>query len=187
MRPISLILAAGFAGSLAAAEAAPRAPQPQPPATIGLFAVQVSAALGREEPTAEAAAGSLRALGIHFGADLAAPLTEGMAARVMRDLGHAVVQPVDPTTPISEAKAGILAGTIASLSLPLAFEPERTGPAPSAGLPSLLQCLQSPNSGLCTQCCIGLLPPNFPNGPGTRLCNRLCAFNTPPPSPMSPG
>lgn len=184
MRPTLLTLAAGCAGLMVAVEAAPEPPRPRPPATIGQFAARISTALGDEDPSPEAAARNLRARGVDLGDDLGAALTEGLAARVMTDLGYSVVRPADPSTPISESRAGFLAGTIATVGLPGGLEPEGIGP--SATLLPILQCLQSPNSGLCTQCCLGLLPPRFPTGIGAQICTRICAFNTPPPSLSAP-
>lgn len=185
MRNIFSIVVVVGAGLIVASEAAPQPPAKIRPATIGEFAVQVSTALGYEDPVPEAAARNLRLLGVDLGTDFGAPLTEGVAARVMADLGYSVVQPLEPSAPVSENRAGFLAGTLASSGLPAGAVPEGFGP--SNGFPPIMECLQSPNVGVCTQCCVALLPPRFPTGLGYQLCNGVCRFNTPPVSPSSPG
>lgn len=183
MRNSYLMMVVAGAGLIVAAEAA-QPPMTSRPATIGEFAIQVSTALGYEDPMPEAAARNLRQLGVDLGADLSATLTEDVAARVMADLGYSVVKPTVPSAPVSETKAGFLAGMLATSGLPFSADPEAIGP--SAGLLPILQCLQSPNVGQCSQCCVALLPPRFPTGLGHQLCNSVCRFNTPPVSPSSP-
>jgi hypothetical protein len=174
------------AGLLVAVEAAPRAPEQSRPATVGEFAVRIAMALGHDDAAPEAAARYLRARGADLGADLGIPLTEGVAAGAMADLGFAVVTPADPSAPVSEARATYLAGAISagavsSTDLPGGIASEGIGP--SASLAPILVCLQSPSSALCTQCCLALLPPRFPSGIGTQICTRLCALSRPPSSP----
>ena len=147
-------------------------------ATVGEFAVRVSAALGYEDPVAERAASNLNSWGVDLGADLATPLTEGRAARIMADLGIAVVPPAHPAAPVTEGRAGILAATIGTM-LPSGPSTERID---LAAPPSFLQCLQAPNTGQCTQCCRDLLPPRLPTGTKSRLCAHLCMFANPAPS-----
>jgi len=185
MRKSFLMMAVASAGLLVAAEAAPQAPNRSRPATIGDFAIKVSTALGYDDPMPDAAAGNLRRFGIDLGIDLGATLTEGLAARVMADLGYAVVKPLEPSAPVSETKAEFLAGTIATTGLPGVAVPEAIGLG--GGSLAILQCLQSPNVGQCSQCCVALLPPRIPTGVGQQACSRVCRFNTAPASPSSPG
>ena len=152
-------------------------------ATVGEFAVQVSTALGYEDPVAERAASNLKSWGVDLGADLGATLTEGRTSRIMADLGIAVVPPAHPSAPVTEGRAGMLAAAIGTALPSTGTSTERID---LAAPPSLLQCLQAPNTGQCTQCCKDLLPPRLPTGTKSRLCAHLCMFANPSPSLSSP-
>ena len=172
------------AGLLVAVEAAPQPPQKSRPATVGGFAVRIATALGYQDSTPEAAALDLRVRGIELGTDFDATLTEGVAAKAMADLGYNVVMPAEPSAPVSETRAGFLAGTIAIAGSPGEAGPAGIGPIVSAS--GIGQCMQQPNRGLCAQCCSDSLPPGFPQGIGMQVCQRICAFGNHPPSPSSP-
>lgn len=150
------------------------------PATVAEFAVRVSAALGYEDPVPETAASTLKSWGVDLGADLATTLTEGRAARIMADFGFEVAPPIHPSAPVTESRAGILAAAIGT-SLPKAA-PVTEGIGFAAELPSFLQCLQAPNTGLCIQCCVDSLPPRLATGAKSRLCSHICMFASPAPS-----
>ncbi|HZM70684.1 MAG TPA: hypothetical protein VFB95_09995 [Candidatus Cryosericum sp.] len=162
----------------------PQAREASRPATIGEFAVRVSAALGYEDPVPDSAASNLKRRGVELGADLGTTLTEGRAAKVMADLGLPVVPPAHPSAPVTESRAGILAATIGTTLSTAAPGAEGIGFA--AELPTFLQCLQAPNTGLCIQCCVDALPPRLAMGAKSRLCSHVCMFASPQPSLSSP-
>jgi hypothetical protein len=178
---LSIVVAGGF--MFMAAGPVPQAREASRLATVGEFAVRVSAALGYEEPVPETAAANLRSWGVDLGADLGTTLTEGRAARIMADLGMAVVPPAHPSAHITESRAGILAATIGTALPPQGPGTEGLGLAAPL---NFLQCLQAPNTGLCIQCCTDLLPSRLATGPKSRLCSHICMFASPAPSLSSP-
>lgn len=175
-RPFMVLALA--AGLVATVFAAPMTPAKSSNVTVGDFAVKVAVALGYSAPDQSAAVNTLRARGVTLG-NLASPLTEGDAARIMGDLGMSVVAPKDPSTQLSDTKAGLLAGTISTLAAS-AF-------STADALPE--QCLHSVDRGTCVDCCIAAVGPLPDPGGGTRTagkeCSKFCAANVPP--PISPG
>lgn len=176
-----LLVLALCAGLTVAAFAAPGAPANTGKATVGDFAVKVAVALGYTAPDSKAAVEALKARGVNMGADLSAVLTEGEAARILADLGMAVAAPANPATTVSTAKAGFLAGTVASAATD-SFVPELDLPT---------YCLSSQNRGNCVNCCKDAVGPLPDNGGGTRSagkeCSKFCKANVPPPpSPEEP-
>jgi hypothetical protein len=167
------------AGLVATAFAAPSSPAKSSDVTVGKFAVKVASALGYAVPDQEAAAQALRGRGVTVDTNLAAPLTEGSAARMMTDLGINVTTPKDPAATVSDSRAGVLAGTMSSLAT-LGFTPATTLPD---------QCLHSADKGTCVDCCIAAVGPLPDPGGGTRTagkeCGRFCQANVIP--PISPG
>jgi hypothetical protein len=175
-RPFMVLALA--AGLVATVFAAPSTPAKSSKVTVGDFAVKVAVALGYSAPDQAAAVGALRARGVTV-ADPAAPLTEGDAARIMRDLGASVTTPKDPSTQLSDAKAGALAGTMSVLAA--------SGFSIADGLPD--QCLHSVDRGTCVNCCKAAVGPLPDSGNGTRdagkECSKFCQANVTP--PISPG
>jgi hypothetical protein len=177
---LSIVVAGGF--MFMAAGPGPQAREASRQATVGEFAVRVSAALGYEDPVPETAAANLKSWGVDLGADLGTALTEGRAARIMADLGIAVVPPANPSAPLTESRTGILAATIGTALSQTAPGTERIGLAQP---PNFLLCLQAPNTGLCIQCCTDLLP-RLGTRPKSRLCSHICMFASPAPSLSAP-
>jgi hypothetical protein len=180
MKTKALVVLALSLGLVAAAYAAPAAaPAKTGKTTVGDFAVRVAAAFGTEEPNASKAADALRSRGVDLSADLSAPLTEGTVARIMSDLGMKVAAPANPNAPVSDAKAGYLAGVIGTQTVP-------TGISIENGLPT--QCLSSVDRGTCVECCkvataCGKPPAAF----DCNVCAKFCHNNVPPtPSDQEP-
>lgn len=179
MKTKALVVLALSVGLVAAAYAAPAAPA-KTGTTVGEFAVRIATAFGTEEPNANKAAEALRSRGVNLSADLSAPLTEGTVARIMADLGMKVANPVNPSTPVSDAKAGYLAGVIGANAVGASITAEN-------GLPN--QCLGSKNRGQCVECCkaatlCGPPPAQF----DCNVCSKFCKNNVPNcPSPPCDG
>ncbi len=166
-----LLVLALSAGVAVAAFAAPGAPVATK-ATVGEFAVKVAGALGLDASDAKTAASALKGRGVTFAADLSATLTEGEAARIMSDLGVAVVAPANPGTPVSTARAGSLVGSIPASASIEGISPEDEGPT---------QCLSSVDRGTCVDCC------KAASGLTGKFCGHYCHANVaPPPSPEEP-
>jgi hypothetical protein len=167
-----LLVLALCAGVAVAAFAAPGTPVVAGKATVGEFAVKVAGALGLDATDAKTAAGALKGRGVTFAADLSATLTEGEAARIMSDLGMAIVAPANPGASVSSARAGSL---VASMPTSLGIEgitPEDEGPT---------QCLSSVDRGTCVDCC------KLASGLTGKFCGHYCHSNVPPPiSPEEP-
>jgi len=171
MKTKALVVLALSIGLVAAAYAAPTAPAKTGKTTVGEFAVRIATVLGTEEPNASRAAEALKARGVDLSADLSATLTEGTVARIMADLGMKVSAPANPNTPISDAKAGFLAGVIGTQAL-------GTGISLETGLPN--QCLTSRNRGQCVECCKAATlcgPP--PAAFDCNTCSKFCKNNNP--------
>ena|SRR5437867_3315698 len=109
--------------------------------TVGDFAVKVTRAIGQPVTDKSAAVQSLRNLGVTIG-EANAGLTEGVAAKILADLGlH--VSTSSPSSAVTAGKADQLAtmiGLASAAVAPADFE-----------LPK--QCLSSFNRGLCVDCC----------------------------------
>lgn len=167
-----LLVLALSAGVAVAAFAAPGAPAAPAKATVGEFAVKVAGALGLEATDAKAAATALKGRGVTFAADLSATLTEGEAARIMADLGVAVVAPANPAAPLSAARAGSLVASIPTSASIEGISPQDEGPT---------QCLSSVDRGTCVNCC------KTATGLTGKYCGHYCHANVaPPPSPGEP-
>ena len=164
-----LLVLALCAGVTVAAFAAPGAPVAVGKATVGEFAVKVANALGLDATDAKTAATALKGRGVSFAADLSATLTEGEAARIMSDLGMAVVTPANPAATVSTARAGSLAAAIPPSALE-SIVPADSGPT---------QCLSSVDRGTCVNCC------KTAPGETGKFCGHYCHANVPP--PPSPG
>ena len=142
--------------------------------TVGDFAVKVTRAIGQPVTDKSAAVQSLRNLGVSIGEENAG-LTEGMAAKILADLGlH--VSSSSPSSAVTTGKADQLATMIGLASVSV---------APADGLPT--QCLASGNKQVCKQCCwaaTGCNPNIQDCGPAcTKFCKVLKPGN---PSPSDP-
>jgi hypothetical protein len=137
------ILAFAVAALIAApAFAAPAAPA-KGDVTLGDFAVRLAVNLGTKPADAKAAVATLKARGVAINeADLSVRVTEGVAARILSDLGVAVTT-ASPGRALTTGKADQLLSS-ASLGLSAATNT-------AAELPT--QCLDNKNRGLCTECC----------------------------------
>jgi hypothetical protein len=138
------ILAFAVAALIAApAFAAPAASAKSSEVTLGDFAVRLAVNLGTKPADATAAVETLNARGAKIStADLSARVTEGVAARILGDLGVSV-STTAPGKALTSGKADQLLST-ASLSLSAAT-------TSSVDLPTT--CLNNMNRGLCVECC----------------------------------
>jgi len=112
--------------------------------TVGDFAVKVAKALGKPATDQRAAVETLKSLGVKVGNDLDAALTEGVAARILGDLGLRTTAS-RPDSPVSAKKAdqfAALAGVNAGASSGL-----------PSGTPLPTQCLEERDRGQCINCC----------------------------------
>ena len=172
MKTKTWVVLALSTGLVAAAYAAPAAPAKNG-TTVGQFAVRIATAFGTEEPNASKAADALRSRGVNLSADLSAPLTEGTVARIMADLGMKVASPANPSTPVSDAKAGYLAGVIGTQAVGASISAE-------TGLPN--NCLSSKNRGQCVECCKAATLCGPPPAPfDCNACAKFCRNDVPPP------
>ena len=133
--------------------------------TVGQFAVKVSKALGNPAADERAAVDSLKALGVTVG-DASASLTEGVAARMLADLG-VQVSTKSPDSAVTSGKAdqlvavvGLAGSTISTL--------------PAADLPTA--CLNNKNRGGCVDCCKAALG----GDEFSTTCAKFCKAVLPP-------
>jgi hypothetical protein len=169
-----------------AASAAPGSVQKKadkPAVTVGQFAAKISRALGFPAADDQAAVEALRNARVDLGDDLEAPLTEGQAAGILRDMGMAVTPPADVQAPINSMQADQLVTRVAMTGLQSAsaakFSP--------ADLPT--SCLNVGTRSQCDLCCVSILLPKF----GLLallaivICDALCvSFFPPAPSASAP-
>ena len=116
----------------------------KPAVTVGDFAVKLTKALGKPATDQRAAAEALKSLGVKVGNDLGAGLTEGVAARILGELGLRTTASRSDS-PVSVKKAdqfAALAGLSAGAS---------SGLPTSTPLPT--QCLEEKDRGQCINCC----------------------------------
>ena len=150
------------------------------PVTVGDFAVRMAAAIGSDASSPKAAAEALRAQGVGITDELEAPVTEGMAAQVLADLGMKAQAPADPNTQITSGAADRMA-TAVGLSAAV-----HAGPEWSSGISAILACLHSQTQAACVDCCkaatkCGIGKKSIP----CLFCTLICRLNQPP--PPSPG
>ena len=119
--------------------------------TVGGFAVKLSAALGRNPATPEAAAASLRRAGVDLKADLGAKLTQGTASRILGELGMKVVNPETPEANVTVGVSSQLALSLSRSNALVGTDDKPPGPGPGE-LP--VQCLVAQDKGECNDCCI---------------------------------
>jgi hypothetical protein len=166
MRKSLVVVAVSAALAVVAFAASGNAPKST--ITVGDFAVKVTRAIGQPVTERSAAVQSLKTLGVEIG-DADASLTEGMAAKILADLGVRV-STSSPSSAVTPGKADQLA-TIVGLSSSAA------GVTPADGLPT--DCLQLKNRGLCNDCCNLAVGCDPSTGCG-RPCAKFCKAVVPP-------
>jgi len=143
--------------------------------TVGEFAVKVTRAIGQPVTDRSAAVQSLRSRGVEIG-EANASLTEGMAAKILADLGLRV-STANPGSAVTLGKADQLATMVGLASGAASI-------APADGLPT--QCLALPKQD-CRTCCRTATNCNRDLDDGcSGLCNRFCKGKLGPPSPTDP-
>ena len=154
--------------------AIPAAP-PAQPVTVGDFAVKVARALGLQAVNVDEAGDRLRMAGVHLDPDLSAPLTEGRASDVMRELGVDTRVSGDPGAPMTEARASQAATAVAISVGESADRFTADGNQPPAA------CTGVSDRLTCNQCCLGILLPvsKYPIR-AIFICAALCARVFPP-------
>ena len=140
--------------------------------TVGEFAVKVTRAIGQPVSDRSAAVQSLRTRGVEIG-EANSNLTEGMAAKILADLGLRV-STTSPDSAVTLGKADQLATMVGLASGAAAM-------SPADGLPT--QCLVGTKQE-CKTCCqaaTGCNPEECPQC--TKFCKVLKPGN---PSPSNP-
>lgn len=133
--------------------------------TVGQFAVKVSKALGNPAADERAAVDSLKALGVTVG-DASASLTEGVAARMLADLG-VQVSTKTPDSAVTSGKADQLIAVVGLAGSTISV-------VPATDLPTA--CLQNKNRGLCNDCCQAALG----GSEFSTTCAKFCKAVLPP-------
>ena len=110
--------------------------------TVGEFAVKVTNALGNPAADQRAAVESLKSLGVNVG-DVSASLTEGVAARMLADLGVRV-STKSPDNAVTSGKADQLVAVVGLAGSSVSV-------LPASDLPG--DCLNNKNRGGCQDCC----------------------------------
>ena len=132
--------------------------------TVGEFAVKVTKALGKPAADQRAAVESLKSLGVKVG-DTSASLTEGVAARMLADLGVRVSTKT-PDNGVTSGKADQLVAVVGLAGSTISV-------LPSAELPTA--CLNNRNRGQCVECCKSVLGDDF-----STECAKFCKAVLPP-------
>ncbi len=133
--------------------------------TVGQFAVKVTKALGNPVADERAAVDSLKALGVTVG-DASASLTEGVAARMLADLG-VQVSTKTPDSAVTSGKADQLIAVVGLAGSTISV-------VPASDLPTA--CLQNKNRGLCNECCQAALG----GSEFSTTCAKFCKAVLPP-------
>ncbi len=168
MRKYSVVLAVSAALAVAAF-AAPGSVQ-KSTITVGDFAVRVTKAIGRPAATPSAAVDSLKSLGVKIG-DANASLTEGLASKILADLGVRVTTS-NPNSVVTQGKADQLA-VVAGLAS------TRSSATPAGLLPT--DCLLERNRGQCDTCCTTTLGCDIDPTPcAGGVCSHFCHQVLPP-------
>jgi hypothetical protein len=175
MRKYSVVLAVSAALAVAAF-AAPGSVQKSSTITVGDFAVRVTKAIGRPVASPSAAVDSLKTLGVKIG-DANASLTEGLASRILADLGVRVTTS-NPNSVVTQGKADQLAFVAGLAST-------RSSTTPASDLPG--DCLKLANRGQCDTCCTTALGCDVDFTPcNGGVCAKFC-HQVLPPGQVSPG
>jgi hypothetical protein len=143
--------------------------------TVGEFAVKVTRAIGQPVSDRSAAVQSLKTRGVEI-SEANANLTEGMAAKILADLGLRV-STTNPDSAVTLGKADQLATMVGLAS-------SAASVAPADGLPT--QCLALSKHD-CRDCCRAATNCNLALDDGCAgVCNRFCKGKLGPPSPTDP-
>lgn len=169
MRKSYLVLAACAALTVSAYAASSNVQKSK--VTVGDFAVKVTKALGNPATDQRAAVESLKSLGVKVD-DMNASLTEGLAVRILADLGVRA-STTNPDNAVTKGKADQLvavvglAGSISTIT-------------PSSDLPTA--CLDQMNRGHCETCCKTALgcDPNARTCDFASSCAKFCKAVLPP-------
>lgn len=139
--------------------------------TVGEFAVKVTKALGKPAADERAAVDSLKSLGVNVG-DLNASLTEGLAARMLADLGVRV-STKSPDNAVTTGKADQLVAVVGLAGSTISV-------LPASDLPTA--CLNNKNRGGCQDCCKAALgcDPSAPVCAFGNECSKFCKAVLPP-------
>lgn len=139
--------------------------------TVGEFAVKVTKALGKPAADQGAAVESLKSLGVNVG-DASASLTEGLAARMLADLGVRV-STKSPDSAVTSGKADQLVAVVGMAGSTVSV-------LPASDLPTV--CLDNKNRGGCQDCCkaaLGCAPSPAQCDFGNE-CAKFCKAVLPP-------
>ena len=143
--------------------------------TVGEFAVKVTRAIGQPVSDRSAAVQSLRTRGVEIG-EANSNLTEGMAAKILADLGLRV-STTSPDSAVTLGKADQLATMVGLAS-------GAASVAPADGLPT--QCLVGTKKE-CKNCCRTVSNCAPDDEACISACNHFCKGNKPGnPSPTDP-
>src|SRR2546422_2392612 len=140
MRKSLVVVAVSAAVTVIAFAASGNAPKST--IKVGDFAVKVTRAIGHPVAERGAAVQSLKTLGVEIG-DANASLTEGMAAKILADLGVRVST--------SSPDSTVTPGRADQLAMIVGLSSSAAGVTPADGLPS--NCLALKNRGRCNDCC----------------------------------
>ena len=133
--------------------------------TVGQFAVKVTKALGKPAVDERAAVDSLKDMGVSVG-DANASLTEGVAARMLADLG-VQVSTKSPDSAVTSGKADQLIAVVGLAGSAIS-------PVPATDLPTA--CLNNKNRGICNECCQAALG----GSQFSTQCAKFCKAVLPP-------
>jgi len=139
--------------------------------TVGEFAVKVTKALGNPAVDQRAAVESLKSLGVTVG-DASASLTEGVAARMLADLGVRV-STKSPDSAVTKGKADQLVAVVGLAGSTVSVLPASELPA---------ECLNNKNRGGCQDCCKASVgcDPAASNCEFGNECAKFCKSVLPP-------
>lgn len=169
MRKYSAVLAVSAALAVAAFAASGNV-QKSSTVTVGDFAVRVTKAIGKPTASPSAAVDSLKSLGVKIG-DANASLTEGVASRILADLGVRVTTN-SPNSVVTQGKADQLAAVAGMAS-------SVSSVTPAASLPTA--CLELRNRGQCDTCCTTALGCDVDPAPCVGgVCAKFCHAVLPP-------
>ncbi len=169
MRKSILVLAVSAALTVSTFAASSNAKKPK--VTVGEFAVKVTKALGNPAVDERSAVESLKSLGVQV-QDVKANLTEGLAAKMLADLGVRV-STNSPDSWMTTVKAEQLVAVVGLAS---------STPSSTTPLSPPNDCLKLRNRGGCQECCKAAMgcidqsaPCDFASG-----CAKFCKAVLPP-------
>jgi hypothetical protein len=184
--PLAMILLAWMAGAPFAIGSAPSSKA----MSVGDFAVLLSSKMHAAESsgapaTPEAASELLQKAGIKLGKELSAPLTEGDAARILKQFNISL-EPREADALLDYDRAvslvGIFGSTVSAKGAFATSSPngKGTGVEASAGaaagglMESIADCQSLPRTQDCQQCCRSLLGGTQNENHTNRICGKAC-------------